>query len=171
VRHFRRHPGLRNFKNVADFIRWCTPSRNNIKTLSKSTPINDHVFRRFSIARLPINKLQLVEVLNAFLNRRKPVTPAHGVCMECKRRGPFASWSRTARRVWVPLPWPGAAPFAPPTIAAATGALDQRKHPIPLSMSAGWTALGVTEPELMRAFRSFNAYAEAFRKESEAHER
>jgi hypothetical protein len=38
-------------------------------------------------------------------------------------------------------------------------------------MSAGWTALGVTEPELMRAFRSFNAYAEAFRKESEAHER
>jgi sulfhydrogenase subunit delta len=30
--------------------------------------------------------------------------------------------------------------------------------------------LAVSKPDLVRTFRSFNAYAEAFRKESEAHE-
>jgi hypothetical protein len=30
--------------------------------------------------------------------------------------------------------------------------------------------LGAKEQEIMRTFRGFNAYAEAFRKESEAHE-
>jgi hypothetical protein len=30
--------------------------------------------------------------------------------------------------------------------------------------------LGAKEPDLLRAFRSYNSYAEAFRRESEAHE-
>ena len=30
--------------------------------------------------------------------------------------------------------------------------------------------LGVTDPELVRAYRTFNAAAEPFRRESEAHE-
>jgi hypothetical protein len=34
-----------------------------------------------------------------------------------------------------------------------------------------WSAAGVTNDELVRMFRGFNAYAEAFRKESEAHEK
>ncbi len=38
------------------------------------------------------------------------------------------------------------------------------------SLSEGWVRLGVKEPDLVRAFRGFNAYAEAFRRESEAHE-
>jgi sulfhydrogenase subunit delta len=38
------------------------------------------------------------------------------------------------------------------------------------SLSAWWENLGVSEQDLVRVFRSFNAYAEPFRKESEAHE-
>jgi len=38
------------------------------------------------------------------------------------------------------------------------------------SLSNWWSNLGVTEPGLIRAFRTFNANAEAFRRESEAHE-
>jgi hypothetical protein len=30
-----------------------------------------------------------------------------------------------------------------------------------------WKQLGVTEPEMVRTFRGFNAYAEPFRQESE----
>jgi sulfhydrogenase subunit delta len=37
-------------------------------------------------------------------------------------------------------------------------------------LSARWSELGASEPEIMRTFRGFNAYAEAFRKESESHE-
>ena len=38
------------------------------------------------------------------------------------------------------------------------------------SLSRGWKNLGATEPELVRIFRNFNACAEPFRKESDAHE-
>jgi hypothetical protein len=34
-----------------------------------------------------------------------------------------------------------------------------------------WARLGAAEPDLVRAFRGFNSYAEAFRRESEAHEK
>jgi len=39
------------------------------------------------------------------------------------------------------------------------------------SLSALWTELGVNNRDVVRAFRSFNAYAEPFRRESELHEK
>jgi hypothetical protein len=38
------------------------------------------------------------------------------------------------------------------------------------SLSASWTGLGVKQQDLLQVFRSFNAYAEPFRRESEQHE-
>jgi hypothetical protein len=38
-------------------------------------------------------------------------------------------------------------------------------------MSQIWSRLGAGKPEIVRAFRSYNAGADAFRKEGEAHER
>jgi sulfhydrogenase subunit delta len=39
------------------------------------------------------------------------------------------------------------------------------------SLSKRWSDLGVGEQDLVRAFRTFNAWAEAFREESVAHEK
>jgi coenzyme F420-reducing hydrogenase gamma subunit len=39
------------------------------------------------------------------------------------------------------------------------------------SLSKWWSHLGVNEPDLVRAFRTYNAWAEAFREESLAHEK
>jgi len=44
------------------------------------------------------------------------------------------------------------------------------ESPNTASLAALWGELGVPPPALVRAFRSFNASAEAFRKESELHE-
>jgi hypothetical protein len=38
------------------------------------------------------------------------------------------------------------------------------------SLSAWWQNLGVSDADLVRAYRTFNAYSEAFRKESDRHE-
>src|SRR3990172_6165626 len=78
---------LRNFKDVQEFtsIVYATPSY--IETLNKSTSIADHVFVDFELRGCPISKHQLVEVLSAYLNGRKPATPTYSVCVECKRRG------------------------------------------------------------------------------------
>ena len=78
---------LRNFKDVREFISIVYAHPSYIESLSKSTPISDHVRVDFELRGCPISKQQLLEVISAFLRGRKPNTPAYSVCMECKRRG------------------------------------------------------------------------------------
>ncbi|HBL29725.1 MAG TPA: oxidoreductase, partial [Acidobacteria bacterium] len=78
---------LRNFKDVKDFIRAVYASPQYIDTLGKSTAIADHVRVDFELRGCPINKDQLLEVVTALLQGRKPATPPDSVCMECKRHG------------------------------------------------------------------------------------
>src|SRR5436305_1769740 len=58
-----------------------------IDTLETSTPISAHVKVDFELRGCPVNKGQLVEVLSAFLQRRRPNIQSHSVCMQCKQRG------------------------------------------------------------------------------------
>ncbi|MEK9135590.1 MAG: oxidoreductase, partial [Bacteroidota bacterium] len=46
-----------------------------------------------------------------------------------------------------------------------------KEMPNTSSLSEWWALLGVDDTNIQRAFRTFNAYAEPFRKESEAHEK
>ena len=78
---------LRNFARVEEFISAVYARPEYIDTLAKSTPIHDHVKVDFELRGCPINKRQLLEVLNAFLNGRRPNIPSHSECIECKRRG------------------------------------------------------------------------------------
>src|SRR5436853_7701133 len=78
---------LRNFKDVKEFIRIVYASPQYIDTLSTSTPIAEHVHVDFELRGCPPDKHQLLEVVNAFLNGRKPNMPTYSVCLECKRRG------------------------------------------------------------------------------------
>jgi sulfhydrogenase subunit delta len=162
---------LRNFKNVSDFIPMVYARPEFIDTLTKSTPINDHVFVDFQLRGCPISKQQLVEVISAFLNGRKPITPPYSVCLECKRRGTVCVM--VARRVPClgPVTQAGCDALCPHFDRGCFGCFGPKESPNPSSLSAGWMALGATEGDLVRAFRSFNSCAEAFRKESEAHER
>jgi sulfhydrogenase subunit delta len=50
------------------------------------------------------------------------------------------------------------------------GCFGPKETPNTASLSAWWSRLGVSEQDLVRTFRTFNTWAEPFRKESEAHE-
>ena len=76
---------LRNYKDVAEFTRIVYASPQYIETLGKSTPIVDHVFVDFELRGCPVSKEQLVEVVSAFLNGRKPVTPSSSVFVSMER--------------------------------------------------------------------------------------
>ena len=78
---------LRNFKDVREFINVVYATPDYISALDQSTPISAHVKVDFELQGCPINKRQLIEVISAFLNERKPNTPPHSVCVECKLRG------------------------------------------------------------------------------------
>ncbi len=162
---------LRNFQNVKEFTAIVYARPDYISTLNKSTPIADHVFVDFELRGCPINKRQLVEVLSAFLHGRKPNTPPHSVCLECKLRGTVCVMVARGTPCLGPVTQAGCGAICPAYARGCYACFGPKETPNPASLSRHWAQLGVSAPELVRAFRGFNAYAEAFRKESEAHEK
>jgi sulfhydrogenase subunit delta len=161
---------LRNFKDVRDFTSLVYATPQYIQTLNKSTPIVDHVRVDFELHGCPINKNQLIEVLSAFLNGRKPNTPAYSVCVECKRRGTVCVMVARGTPCLGPVTHAGCGAICPSYNRGCYGCFGPMETPNTGSLAAGWVRLGASDPDLVRAFRGFNAYAEAFRRESEAHE-
>lgn len=162
---------LRNFKDVKDFISIVYASPGYIETLDKSTPIADHVAVDFELRGCPISKVQLVEVINAFLNERKPNTPPHSVCIECKLRGTVCVMVSKDIPCLGPVTQAGCGAICPSYDRGCYGCFGPMESPNTRSLSNWWIKLNVEKDDIVRAFRGFNAYAEAFRKESESHEK
>ncbi|HKS96320.1 MAG TPA: oxidoreductase [Terriglobia bacterium] len=161
---------LRNFKDVREFIAIVYATPKYIETLNKSTPIADHVRVDFELRGCPINKQQLIEVITAFLNGRRPATPPHSVCMECKRSGTVCVMVAQGVPCLGPVTHAGCGAICPAYQRGCYGCYGPKETTNTPSLSAAWTRLDVREEDLVRAFRGFNAYAEPFRRESESHE-
>lgn len=162
---------LRNFKDVKEFTSIVYARPEYIDTLSKSTPIKDHVFVDFELLGCPINKEQLVEVLSAFLHGRKPNLPNYGVCVECKRKGNVCVMVAAGVPCMGPVTMAGCGALCPAYARGCFGCFGPKEALNTIALSAAWSELGVSEADLVRAYRTFNAYAEPFRKQSEVHER
>jgi len=162
---------LRNFKDVKEFnsIVYATPSY--IETLNKSTAICDHVVVDYELRGCPVNKYQLIEVMSAFLNGRKPNISPQSLCMECKRRGTACVMVAQGIPCMGPVTHAGCGAICPAFDRGCYACFGPKETPNTASMSDLLHAMGVWEPDVVRAFRSFNAFAEPFRKESEAHEK
>ncbi|KAB2904137.1 MAG: oxidoreductase [Anaerolineae bacterium] len=161
---------LRNYKDVREFISFVYATPEYIETLPKSTPISDHVFVDFELRGCPINKYQLVEVISAFLHGRKPNTPPHSVCVECKQRGTVCVMVAQGTPCMGPVTHAGCGAICPAFNRGCYGCFGPMESPDTKSLSDWWKRLGASDDDILRAFRSFNAYAEIFRRESEAHE-
>ena len=162
---------LRNFQDVNDFVSIVYATPAYIDTLDRSTPIADHVFVDFELRGCPINKHQLVEVISAFLHGRKPNTPAHSVCVECKLSGAVCVMVAHGTPCLGPVTHAGCGALCPSYHRGCYGCYGPQEMPNTSALSAQWRQLGVTAPEMVRAFRGFNAEAAAFRQESDVHER
>jgi coenzyme F420-reducing hydrogenase gamma subunit len=161
---------LRNYRDVDSFIAAVYATPGYISTLDKSTPIADHVFVDFQLRGCPVNKMQLVDVIRAFLHGGKPNTPAYSVCMECKRRGTLCVMVARGIPCLGPVTHAGCGALCPAYNRGCYGCFGPMETPNTAALSAAWQQMGATSADIVRAFRGFNSYAEAFRKESEAHE-
>ncbi|RPH96408.1 oxidoreductase [candidate division KSB1 bacterium] len=162
---------LRNFKDVKEFFSIVYASPHYIDTLKKSTPISDHVFVDFELRGCPISKAHLIEVLSAFLNGRKPQILPHSVCLECKLKGITCVMVSKGIPCLGPVVHAGCGALCPSFHRGCYGCFGPKETPNTSSLSAGFRQLGMKEDALLRAFRSFNACAEPFRRESESHEK
>lgn len=161
---------LRNYRDVNQFISAVYAHPEYIHTLAKSTPVSEHVFVDFELRGCPINKYQLVEVLSALLNNRKPVTPAHSVCMECKASGTVCVMVAKGQPCLGPVTHAGCGALCPSYNRACFGCFGPMELPNSESLAKQWEAMGASKQEVLRAFRGFNAYAEAFQKVGEAYD-
>jgi sulfhydrogenase subunit delta len=160
---------LRNFANVRDYLAIVYARPEIIETLENSTPISAHVFVDFELRGCPINKMQLVEVLSAYLNGRKPNIPTYSVCVECKHRGAPCVMVAHGTPCLGPVTQAGCGAICPAYNRGCYGCFGPAETPDTAALSRQWHYLGVDDDDVQRAFRTFNAYAEPFRKESTAH--
>lgn len=160
---------LRNFSDVNHYIRLVYAHPEYINTLEKSTPIAEHVKVDFELPGCPINKYQLLEVISAFLQGRLPDVPAYSVCIECKQRGTVCLPVAFATPCLGPVTQAGCGAICPAYRRGCYGCFGPKETPNLPALAQWWHDLGVSEPEIVRALRTFNAYAVSFRKESQAH--
>ena len=159
---------LRNFADVEEFTRIVYASPDYISTLATSTPISAHVPVDFELNGCPINKHQLLEVISAHLNRRRPRVRAHSVCLECKRRGTVCVMVAHGTACLGPVTHAGCGAICPSYDRGCYGCYGPKETPNTASLNA---SSGMEDRDLVRVYRTFNAAASGFRETSEAHER
>jgi coenzyme F420-reducing hydrogenase gamma subunit len=161
---------LRNFADVKEYTSIVYARPDYIETLATSTPMSDHVKVDFELRGCPIDKGQLIEVITAFLAGRKPVTPAHSVCLRCKLKGNVCVLVAHGTPCLGPVTHDGCGALCPSYDRGCYGCFGPMETPNAPSLSVKLARLGMDERDLRRVYRTFNANAEEFREESERHE-
>ena len=161
---------LRNFKDVDEFVRAVYAHPDYIETLRKSTPIHDHVKVDYQLRGCPIDKRQLLDVIGSLLSGRKPNLPDHSQCTECKLRGTVCVMVAQGVPCLGPVTQAGCGNLCPACGRGCYGCFGPKEAPNTTSLGDWLADHGAQRRELKHLFRSFNAGATAFRRESEARE-
>jgi coenzyme F420-reducing hydrogenase gamma subunit len=158
---------LRNWGDTPEFMRAVYARPDYISTLATSTAIAEHVSVDFELRGCPINKHQLVEVLRALLGGRRPRTPPHSVCLDCKRRGAVCVMVATGAPCLGPVTQSGCGALCPAYDRACYGCFGPCPQANLVSLTGQFQASGVAVEDIVRGLRSFNGYSPEFRVESD----
>ena len=161
---------LRNFANVEEFARVVYAHPEYLDTLETATAIQDHVPVDFELRGCPVNKNQLLEVVNATLNGRRPNVPSYSQCVECKRHGTVCVMVAHGTPCLGPVTQAGCGNLCPSCNRGCYGCFGPKETPNTASLSARAAELGLDRRRVREFFSTFNANAPAFREESQKHE-
>lgn len=160
---------LRNWADVDEFISIVYAEPDFISTLATSTPITDHVVVDFELRGCPISKRQLVELLDAYLHGRRPNVPAHSVCFECKARETPCVMVRAGIPCLGPITQAGCGAICPAYDRGCYGCFGPSETANVTALAKWWEDLGVTDDDIVRALRTFNANAPEFKEVGDAY--
>lgn len=161
---------LRNFADVQEYLAIVYAQPQFIETLATSTAIADHVPVDLELRGCPIDKRQLLEVIDAYLRGRKPNIPAHSVCVECKLRGNVCVMVAHGTPCLGPVTHAGCGALCPSYHRGCYGCFGPMETPATAALAGALTGCGMTETDVLRAFRSFNGWSQPFQDESRRHE-
>jgi sulfhydrogenase subunit delta len=157
---------LRNFRDAGELAAMVYARPEYVDALATSTPISHHVHVDFELQGCPIDKQQLLEVISAFLHGRAPAVPSHSVCVECKARGNVCVLVARGTPCLGPITHAGCGALCPSCDRGCYGCFGPMETPNAPALTRVLLAGGASQASLVRALRTFNAYAPAFRAES-----
>lgn len=154
---------LRNFADAGEFARAVYPTPAYIASLATSTPISAHVQVDFELSGCPVNKDELLEVIQAFLVGRRPGIATTSVCMECKRRGTVCLTVARGIPCLGPVTRGGCGAICPAYDRGCYGCFGPMESPNTAALVRRLRRDGMAERDVHRVFQTFNAAAPAFR--------
>ena len=161
---------LRNFQDKDRLVRAVYPRPEMIHTLATSTPIRDHVEVDYELRGCPIDRGQLLQLVTDLLAGHAPALAHHSQCVECKLAGTVCVTVAHGIPCLGPVTQAGCGNLCPRLGRGCYGCFGPMETPNTAALARRMTELGRKGPEIRDAFRSFNAGAEPFRRESQAHE-
>ncbi|MEJ2681340.1 MAG: oxidoreductase [Gammaproteobacteria bacterium] len=160
---------LRNFANIDDYINVVYATPAYIQTLDTSTPISDHVTVDMELRGCPINKQQLLEVLNAFLNQRRAQISDHAVCVECKLNGTACLAVTQQATCMGPVTHAGCGALCPRYNRPCFGCYGPKENANPDALSTWWqTAFKTDTVKIIENLQNFNAASPEFHRTADS---
>jgi len=158
---------LRNWADCDEFVSSVYATPDYISTLATSTAIADHVSVDFELRGCPINQYQLIEVIQSVLAGRRPRTPVHSVCLDCKRRGTVCVTVAQGISCFGPVTQSGCGAICPTFNRGCYGCYGPAAQPNLVSLTSQLARDGVPREQIVHSLRGFNGYAPEFRSESD----
>lgn len=154
---------LKNWGDRSEFLRCVYAVPSYIQTLATSTAIGDHVAVDFELRGCPINRYQLLEVIRSLLQGRRPKTPAHAVCLECKLNGTVCIAVASDTACLGPITQSGCGAICPKYNRGCYGCFGPVAQANCDSLIDKYLDYGVAPSQLVTLMRNFNANAPEFR--------
>jgi sulfhydrogenase subunit delta len=154
---------LKNWADRSEFLRCVYAHPSYIETLATSTAIRDHVAVDFELRGCPINRFQLLEVIRSLLQGRRPKTPSHAVCLDCKLSGTVCIAVSSGTPCLGPITQSGCGAICPRYNRGCYGCFGPVVQANCDSLADKYLDQGVAPSQLVTLMRNFNANAPEFR--------
>jgi coenzyme F420-reducing hydrogenase gamma subunit len=158
---------LRNFANAEDYANTVYDHPEYLHYLETATPIAEHVPVDLELWGCPVNKTQVLEVISALLNNRRPNLPSYSVCLECKRNGTICVLVDKGIPCLGPATQAGCGAICPANGRGCYGCFGPARSTNLDSLANILTKLERNPGEVVRLFRGISGYAPAFRETAE----
>jgi sulfhydrogenase subunit delta len=155
---------LRNFADADEYARTVYPHPEYLHYLKTSKPMSEYVRVDYELSGCPVNKAQVIDVIVALLNNRRPVLPSYPVCIECKRRGTICVLVAHSVPCLGPGTIAGCGALCPANGRGCYGCFGPTKDPNVNSLTDILTRVERYPGETARLFRGISGYAPIFRK-------
>lgn len=154
---------LRNFADVKTYAAQVYAHPQYIRTLDQSTPISAYVKVDYELHGCPVDKRQLLEVISAYLQDRRPRIPDESVCSECKLRGTSCILVADKAPCLGPITRSGCGAICPSYRRACYGCFAPKENSNINAFIELLRSQGVSEVEIANLAKTYNAWHPALR--------